>query len=168
MKKFSVLIIIYFLSAAGWAQTQAEKQEQFEEARKETLDYYSQFDGIWEGTLSSHELDGRFPEDPFQYKILLKINGEKVAVSHYHEGNWYKSGYNYNITRHGTNAVIFAHESETAWVETFNFTVTLDSIDELRVLWNRAVSNYMAQEKTQEARGYFQGSAVFSRYEHNK
>ena len=164
-----ILFVLFILSSLSFAQeSDPEAKVEFEEVRKEYFEYYSQMDGIWEGEIESHELQGDYPDKAFKYKMRFIVEGDKIRLIERHEGKWYNVAYEYKIIRNGTNAIIYTHSQGGAWVETFNFTVTLETIDELGIVWSRIVNNYLSEEKTKEARGYFQGFSTFKRVKNIK
>ena len=153
------ILFLPFFACAG--EPTEEQQREFEKSKEEFYQYYSQYDGLWEGELVSHELQGDHPDKPFKFYIYLGIKGEEVQVFERANGKTYELGYQFNIIRNGPNAIIYSHAKNSGWVESFAFTITLETKDELGVSWSRVVNNFMAPEKTKEARGYFQGFTIF-------
>ncbi|WGL18412.1 hypothetical protein PVT68_08960 [Microbulbifer bruguierae] len=125
--------------------------------------FYSQLDGVWEGELHSRELEGDYPDQAYQRKFRLIIDNQNVYILTDVEGEWREYAYDYKIERHATNAVIFAQASDDAWVESISMVATLQDIDQLKVLWSRAVNNFLVQPDAVDARGFFQDFAVLNR-----
>lgn len=132
-------------------------------ATKELEVYFSQLDGDWEGSIESIDLYSTDPEVVYRDKIRIRIKGDLVLVGKYKNDAWYTSGYDYKIIRYKTHAVIYALASDKGWVEVFNFTVSLNDINSLSLMWSRSVSNFLVPPEEGESRGYFQGMAVLKR-----
>jgi len=138
-------------------------EEEFEKARANLEEYMSQLDGDWEGKISSFELQGNLKDKPYSEDLILRIDGDSVFVGFKKGDKWFMSGYDFKIIRFKTHAIIYAFASGDAWVEAFNFTVTLGDINEMNLIWNRAVSNYMVAPSEPLGRGYFHGFAKLKR-----
>lgn len=88
---------------------------------------------------------------------------DAVRVFTEKNGKWVEIDYDYKLLRHKTNAVIQTQASSVSWVESVSMIVTLHTFNELHVLWQRAVNNFSADPKLDEARGIFQHYALFKR-----
>jgi len=100
---------------------------------------------------------------PYESEMILRIEGDSVAVGRKKDGKWYQMPYDFKIIRYKTHAVIYALASGDAWVEGYNFLVTLDNINTMTLLWSRSVSNYTLSNKNKEYRGHFNGISNFIR-----
>lgn len=156
------LFLLALLSLNSFAED-APSEEEIEKLRGEMETYLSQLDGEWIGEISGFELDGNYPNKPYKSKLIIRVEGHDVIVGKIEDGKKYKMPYEFKIERYKTHAVIYAFASDGWWVEGFNFLVTLQGINEMKLLWSRAVNNYMLPLENQEARGYFQGAALLKR-----
>lgn len=122
----------------------------------------SDFDGDWVGSIQSHELEGDFTEQPFKSKMIFRINGNSLLVGNEREdGKRYTSSYEWEMVRDKTQVLIYTIAAEDAWSESFTFNLTLNDVDELRVLWTRSVSNLLVSPEEKNARGSFHGLSIF-------
>ena len=156
----SVLSLLMLFSQFVIAEepiTEAEKLRAASEA------YLSQLDGTWVGEISSLELDGDYPDEPYESEFIIRISDDVVEVGTKHEGKWYQMPYEFKMVRFKTHAIIYAFAADKSWVEGFSFLVTLDGINDMKLLWSRAVNNYVLPQAEMEGRGYFQGAALFTR-----
>lgn len=159
--KYLFLLLLFFSCTAN--TTEVNKEKEFEELRVQLESYMSQLNGEWVGKISSLELQGDYPKQPFTKELTILIHDDKVLIEFKDSKEWYDSGYDFKIIRYKTHAIIYAYASDKGWVEAFNFTVTLGNIDELNLVWSRAVSNYMVKPSKWESRGYFQGFSILKR-----
>lgn len=123
----------------------------------------SQFDGRWEGNISSLELEGDYPDTPFDTDLLIVITGNSVALAGWHNNQWYKMPYEFTWVKEGAQAILYTTAEDEAWSEAYTFLLTLDNNQTLNVLWSRSVNNYALPETNKEARGYFHGQSKFKR-----
>jgi hypothetical protein len=159
--KFLACFILLF-SAAVHASSEGLSEEQLETIEK-LESYFSQIDGVWEGEIRAFELNGAYPETPFQSKIRILISGNKVQLLKLKDSKWFHLPYDYKIIKYKTNALIYTNASDIAWVESVSILATLNNINEMNILWQRQVNNYAAKPGTVDARGFFQHHAVFKR-----
>lgn len=155
--KYLITFLLLLPFIAFTNELTEEQKIEFEKSKNEFYQYYSKYDGVWEGELVSGELQGDYPEKLFKFKFYLGIKGDTVKVFERHEEKTYDLNYDFKIIRNGPNAIVFAHAKDAAWVESFTFNITLETKNELAVVWTRVVNNFMAPEKTKDARGYFHG-----------
>ncbi len=142
----------------------AEVSSEVEDAIHELETILSDFDGDWIGTIQSYELDGDFPDRPFTQKMLFRIDGEDILVGTENEdGKRYKMPYKWEVVRNKTQLLIYTQAAKDAWSESFVFTLTLLDIDEINLLWSRAVSNFHKSPEDPNARGFFQGKSTLKR-----
>ncbi len=156
------LLLLTALSLNSFAEEPPSKEE-IEKLRAETEIYLSQLDGEWIGKISGLELEGDYPDEPYNSELIIRIEGGEVIVGKIKDGEKYKMPYEFKIERYKTHAAIYAFASDGWWVEGFNFLVTLEGVNEMKLLWSRAVNNYMLPLEEKEARGYFQGIALLKR-----
>jgi hypothetical protein len=156
------LLILLFFSPFALAKEEITDEE-FEKYRVELKSHFSQLDGEWVGEIKGLELRGLYPEEPFKSEIILRIEQDSVTVGKKKDGKWYQMPYEFKIVRYKTHAVVYALASGGAWVEGYNFLVTLDDINTMTVLWSRSVSNYTLSNKNKEYRGHFNGISSFIR-----
>ena len=150
------------VSAASFAANPELSDEMLAAIEKHEK-YFSQIDGIWKGEIEAFELYGAYPNTPYKARMRLVISGDEVSIHSKKNKEWVQYRYDYKIIRHKTNAVIYTHASQIAWVESVSILVTLKNIDEMHVLWQRTVNNYATDPKSKDARGNFQNHAIFRR-----
>jgi hypothetical protein len=124
--------------------------------------YAEEFNGTWIGDTKSTVGE----EPPFgsnninKFPIKLVINKGQAGVFTLREDNTFKEVKKgkFKIITHKTNAIIFAQDAEndqrtdtpqkSGWVETWNFTITLNDDSSMFVYLNRCVNN---QDLTHES-----------------
>ncbi|MDH3376790.1 MAG: hypothetical protein OEQ39_07475 [Gammaproteobacteria bacterium] len=153
---------LFFLTVASFASDQQLSDEMMAAIERHE-EYFSQLDGVWEGEIEAFELNGAYPNTPYKSKMRLVISDSEISILAKKNNEWMQFLYDYKIIRHKTNAVIYTHASQIAWVETVSILVTLKTIDEMHVLWQRTVNNYATDPKSKDARGNFQAHAIFKR-----
>jgi hypothetical protein len=153
---------LLFISVALFAADQQLSDEMLAAIEKHEK-YFSQIDGVWEGEIEALELYGAYPDTPYKATVRLIISGDEISIHTKKNNEWMQYRYDYKIIRHKTNAIIYTHASQIAWVESVSILVTLKTIDEMYVLWQRTVNNYATDPKSNDARGNFQHNAIFKR-----
>ncbi|WP_024461840.1 MULTISPECIES: hypothetical protein [Marinimicrobium] len=155
-------IYLFILLAFPFESVFGENSE-FEELRAASEAHLSQLDGEWLGEISGLELQGDYPDQPYKSEIIIRIDGDEVLVGAKRGDNWYEMPYDFKIIRHKTHAIVYAFAAKDAWVEAFNFTITLNSVNEMALVWSRVVNNYVLPVDDWESRGYFQGFSLLER-----
>lgn len=155
-------VYLFIILALSFESVLGEDSE-FEEIRAASEAHLSQLDGEWQGEISGLELQGDYPDQPYRNEIIIRIDGDEVVVGTKREGKWYKMPYDFKIIRHKTHAIVYAFAAKDAWVEAFNFTITLNTVNEMALVWSRIVNNYVLPADDWEGRGYFQGLSLLER-----
>ena len=149
----SLLIILVLLSQLAFGN------DEVIEAREK----WSQLEGNWLGTLEGLDLEGDY-DTPYVGDILITIEGDNAEIRFKRDdGLYYSYGYEMNMERFHTHAVITAKSANEGWVEVFTFTLLLEEMNTSSVLWNRSVSNFLLKPSSMDARGYFQGFSKLKR-----
>jgi hypothetical protein len=107
--------------------------------------------GRWNGTVKCLYDPGLWPEDECDISLTFDIQGKDFRVRQTvrsKKGAVTKSAINpgrFSFTRLATNAVAVSIEQgadeDGAWVETWNFVITLKDPDHMIVHWTRVVNN---------------------------